>query len=128
MKGFGLKRSCKELLGKVWLYYTHYHLLVIVNVALVTALIVTPVFQTNKEYKYGKLPCDPVFTSLILNGKKYDDLQKFRIKLTPAGFTFEYLMIGFYYFSALLSFIAHLLRSKTFCVFVNKTFVLLFLF
>lgn len=120
MKGFELKRSCKGLFEKVWLYYTHYHLLVIVNVVLVTMLIVDPVLKTNDEYKYGKLPCDPVFTSLILNGKKYEDLQKFRIKLTPTGFAFEYLMIGFYYFSVFLSFIAHLLRNKAFCVLVKN--------
>ena len=121
MKGFEIKQRGKELLKKVWLYYTHYHLLVIANVAIVTALIVKPVLKTNNDYKYGKLPCDPVFTPLILNGKRYEDLQKLRIKLTPTGFAFEYSMMSFYYLSALLSLIAHVFRSKTFCVLVTGT-------
>lgn len=118
MKRIGIIKGCKTLLEKVWLYYTHYHLLVVVNIILVTMYIVNPIIETNRQYKYGRLPCDPIFTSLILNGKKYEDLQKFRIKLTTTGFTFEYLMIGSYYFSVFLSSIAHLFRDKTFCVFV----------
>lgn len=119
MKRLEIRQACKGLFGKLRLYYTHYHLLVVLNIVLVSLFIVTPIFKTNTEYKYGRLPCDPVFTSLILNGKKYDELQKFKIKLSSSGFAFEYLMVGSYYLSVVLSLIAHLFRNKTFCFLVN---------
>lgn len=118
--GCEFKKSCRGLLDKLWLYYTHYHLFVVLNIAIVTTCVVMPILKTNFEYRYGRLPCDPVFTPLILSGRKYGNLQKFKVRLSFGDHLLELLMFGAYYLSAALSFIAHVFRNKTSCVLVKK--------